>query len=231
MSVLWRFVMSRVGWSVLSFVAIATTSQLRADLIVEVQDASVNPGGESIVDVTVRSRSGVLSLSEFSIDVRIAGSIANGELLFIDSSGQMSDTDMAALSDYVFSAGVISPFSSFYNTAVDNTVPKIIANDAILGLSPPDVSIGATPLLLARLKLTHSYFSTAAESLGDTYTISVDAASADTFFKDSGGSSVAFSIGRAGLLTVTPEPSVAVLGGVAGCLAACWLNRRRATVS
>ena len=225
--------MSRVGWSVLAFVAIAATSQLRADLIVEVQDASVNPGGESIVDVTVRSSSGVLSLSEFSIDVRIAGSIANGELLFIDSSGQMSDTDMAALSDYVFSAGVISPFSSFYNTAVDNTVPKIIANDAILGASPPDVSIGATPLLLARLKLTHTYSSTAAESIGDTYTISVKDrdASADTFFKDSGGSSVAFSIGRAGLLTVTPEPSVAVLGGVAGCLAACWLNRRRATVS
>ena len=84
-------------------------------------------------------------------------------------------------------------------------------------------------MLLARLNVSHTFFSTAADSLGDTYTLTVNDPSGDTYFADKDGNAVAFTIGRAGLLTVTPEPSVAMLGGVAACVTAFWLRRRRAT--
>jgi hypothetical protein len=219
----WRF-----AAAALSVALVLSCAELRGDLIIEVQDASVTPGGQSFVDVTVRSRSGTLNLNDFSISVGITGFITNGELLF--SAGQMSDTDMSGLSDYVFSTSRLSSGdTSFYSTTVINSPPPtIVAADALVGLSPQGVSVGTTSLLLARLNVTHSFFSTAADSLGDTYTLAVDNPSGDTYFLDKDGNSVAFTIGRAGLLTVTPEPSVAILGGVAACVTAFWLRRRRA---
>lgn len=222
----WRFAVSAFSVLLLSF-----TAELRGELIIEVQDSTVNPGGQSFVDVTVRSRWGTLNLNDFSISVGITGSSTNGELLF--SLGQMSDTDMSGLSDYVFSTSRLSSgdISSYSTTVTNRPPPTIVAADATLSPSAPPyrgVSVGTTSLLLARLNVTHSFFSTAADSLGDTYTLAVDNPSGDTYFEDKDGNSVDFTIDRAGLLTVTPEPSVAILGGVAACVTAFWLGRRRA---
>jgi len=226
----WRFAVAALSVALVSSVA-----ELRGDLIIEVQDASVTPGGQSSVDVTIRSDSGTLNLDDFSISVGITGSITNGELLF--SAVQMSDTDMSGLSDYVFSTSRLSGGdTSFYSTAVTNSPPPtIVAADATLPIPNQGVSIGTASLLLARLNVSHTFFSTAADSLGDTYTLTVNnpvppGVPPDTYFKDKDGRDVAFTIGRAGLLTVTPEPSVAILGGVAACVTAFWLRRRRATL-
>lgn len=224
----WRFAVAA-----LTVALVLSGAELRGDLIIEVQDASVTPGGQSFVDVTIRSDSGIVNLNDFSISVGITGSITNGELLF--SAGQMSDTDMSGLSDYVFSTSRLSGGdTSFYSTTVTNSPPPtIVAADATIppfGSPNQGVSIGTTSLLLARLNVTHSFFSTAADTLGDTYTLTVNDPSGDTYFADKDGNAVAFRIGRAGLLTVTPEPSVAILGGVAGCVTAVWLRRRHATL-
>ena len=224
----WRFAVAA-----LTVALVLSGAELRGDLIIEVQDASVTPGGQSFVDVTIRSDSGIVNLNDFSISVGITGSITNGELLF--SAGQMSDTDMSGLSDYVFSTSRLSGGdTSFYSTTVTNSPPPtIVAADATIppfGSPNQGVSIGTTSLLLARLNVTHSFFSTAADTLGDTYTLTVNDPSGDTYFADKDGNAVAFTVGRAGLLTVTPEPSVASLGGVAACVTAFWLRRRRATL-
>lgn len=224
----WRFAVAA-----LTVALVLSGAELRGDLIIEVQDASVTPGGQSFVDVTIRSDSGIVNLNDFSISVGITGSITNGELLF--SAGQMSDTDMSGLSDYVFSTSRLSGGdTSFYSTTVTNSPPPtIVAADATIppfGSPNQGVSIGTTSLLLARLNVTHSFFSTAADTLGDTYTLTVNDPSGNTYFADKVGKPVAFRIGRAGLLTVTPEPSVAILGGVAGCVTAVWLRRRHATL-
>jgi len=227
----WRFAVAALSVALVSSVA-----ELRGDLIIEVQDASVTPGGQSSVDVTIRSDSGTLNLDDFSISVGITGSITNGQLLF--SAVQMSDTDMSGLSDYVFSTSRLSSGDiRYYSTTVTTPPLTIVAADATLFGSPKQgVSIGTASLLLARLNVSHTFFSTAADSLGDTYTLTVNnppvppGGPRDTYFKDKDGSDVAFTIGRAGLLTVTPEPSVAMLGGVAACVTAFWLRRRRATL-
>jgi len=224
----WRFAVAA-----LTVALVLSGAELRGDLIIEVQDASVTPGGQSFVDVTIRSDSGIVNLNDFSISVGITGSITNGELLF--SAGQMSDTDMSGLSDYVFSTSRLSGGdTSFYSTTVTNSPPPtIVAADATIppfGSPNQGVSIGAASLLLARLNVSHTFTSTAADSLGDTYTLAVNSPSGDTYFEDKDGTPVAFTIGRAGLLTVTPEPSVAILGGVAACVTAFWLRRRRATL-
>ena len=230
---LWRFAVAALSVALVSSVA-----ELRGDLIIEVQDASVTPGGQSFVDVTIRSDSGTVNLDDFSISVGITGSITNGELLF--SAGQMSDADMSGLSDYVFSTSRLSSGDiSSYSTTVTTPPLTIVAADATLppfGSPKQGVSIGTASLLLARLNVSHTFFSTAADSLGDTYTLTVNNPPVppgdprDTYFKDKDGIDVAFTIGRAGLLTVTPEPSVAMLGGVAACVTAFWLRRRRATL-
>jgi len=223
----WRF-----AFAVLSVALVSSVEELRGDLIIEVQDASVTPGGQSFVDVTIRSDSGTLNLADFSISVGITGSITNGQLLF--SAVQMSDTDMSGLSDYVFSTSRLSSGDiSYYSTTVTTPPLTIVAADATLpplGSPKQGVSIGTASLLLARLNVSHTFFSTAADSLGDTYTLTVNDPSGDTYFADKDGNAVAFTIGRAGLLTVTPEPSVAILGGVAACVTAFWLRRRRATL-
>ena len=162
----WRFAVAA-----LTVALVLSGAELRGDLIIEVQDASVTPGGQSFVDVTIRSDSGIVNLNDFSISVGITGSITNGELLF--SAGQMSDTDMSGLSDYVFSTSRLSGGdTSFYSTTVTNSPPPtIVAADATIppfGSPNQGVSIGTTSLLLARLNVTHSFFSTAADTLGDT---------------------------------------------------------------
>lgn len=223
----WRFAVAA-----LTVALVLSGAELRGDLIIEVQDASVTPGGQSFVDVTIWSDSGIVNLNDFSISVGITGSITNGQLLF--SAGQMSDADMSGLSDYVFSTSRLSGGdTSFYSTTVTTPPPTIVAADATLppfGSPNQGVSIGTASLLLARLNVSHTFTSTAADSLGDTYTLAVNSPSGDTYFEDKDGNPVAFTIGRAGLLTVTPEPSVAILGGVAACVTAFWLRRRRATL-
>lgn len=202
----------------------AMASQVRGDLIIEVQDASVNPGGEGFVDVTIRTDSGAMNLDDFSIELGITGATTHGVLQY--SLTQLSDVEMAAVADYVFSTSNLpGGFSSFYNVVTPDAVTGVAADFMIS--SGTGVTITTASALLARFKVTHTFSGTAAESLGDTYTLTVTNPSGNTYFNDNNGNPLAFTVGRAGLLTVTPEPSLALTGSVAGCLMAFWLRRRQ----
>lgn len=209
------------GWTAVCCLVFLTfcCPSLRGDLIVEVQDASVNPGGTSFVDVYVSS-SEVLgdALNDYIFSLTISGPTSDGKLEFSDDPDQPS---MAGVADYVFSGAPL------YFASRDLSDSRKLTVSGSSSASPPgsDVTVFGAKLLLARLRVEHTVVTTAGLTLGQRYQISVDSGAAfshgATFDPVTAGT---FD----GFVTVTPEPScVAVMVAFTGAFVfRRWRGRR-----
>ncbi|MEM6365003.1 MAG: PEP-CTERM sorting domain-containing protein [Planctomycetota bacterium] len=209
----------------------------RGEIMLTVGNGTITPDGSLSVDVLISSSSGPLDLADYSLELEIVASDLNSgtdELIFTLPQSESFLLD----DDYVFREN---------GEAKDDPLGGVVAfqTDTIiqfLDLNSNDdsdlinVSITATPQLLARVELDHNLFDgeTAASSIGNQYTITVvednteffDADGFDTFEPTSGP----FFTATGGMITVgaaaIPEPgSMAVL--VMLTAGVCVRRRRR----
>ncbi len=201
--------------------AVASSSQ--AAIIVTVSDATVTPGGTAFVDVFIRSSS-TDPLQSFGFEHRITTGGAT-RLEFVDPQPdpQLTNPDYVFLGDSfdqinVFPVGAVSTSSVPNDTFVGGDLTDSFA----------DVTLTTTSLLLASLQVTTNTL--LPPVLGDTFSVTFDDTSFNTFFVDSGFSFLTIDTINSdftGTVTVVPEPSSLLLAllGLFGGIA--WVGRRR----
>ncbi len=189
------------------------TANVQADLIIDVQDASIHAAGEGFVDVLITSDSDVL-VSGFGLQFEItSGSGNHGTLSFKASP----DTSYVTDPDYLLgNTGNLFPTPSGLSLTIsdfDNT-----NNHPLLtGISR----------LLARLHVVHDLPSggSAALAAADTFTIS--AVLANTVVSDENVAPITPLSGQSGAVTISsavPEPGPWLTCGVVA-LALLWRRR------
>jgi len=188
------------------------TANVQADLIIDVQDASIHAAGEGFVDVLITSDSDVL-VSGFGLQFEItSGSGNHGTLSFKASP----DTSYVTDPDYLLG-----------NTG------NIFPTPSGLSLTISDFDISDHPLLtgvsrlLARLHVVHDLPSggSAALAAADTFTIS--AVLANTEVLDETLDPITPLSGLSGTVTISsavPEPGPWLTCGVVA-LALLWRRR------
>jgi hypothetical protein len=188
------------------------TANVRADLLIEVQDASIHAAGEGFVDVLITSDSDVL-VSGFGLQFEItSGSGNHGTLSFKASPDTSYVTD---------------PYYLLGNTG------NLTLTPSGLGLTISDLDTIDHPLLtgvsrlLARLHVVHDLPSggSAALAAADTFTIS--AVLANTEVSDETFALITPLSGLSGTVTISsavPEPGPWLTCGVVA-LALLWRRR------
>ena len=185
----------------------------RADVIVEVQDATVSPNGTGYIDILI---SGTASdnLDSFQISASITGSVANGSLIF-----SAAQPDISAEADYVF-LGDSGGYSGTQGSPTTD-VSALDGTASFLG-----VTLTGTKKLVARFAFEHTETGV---SVGDTYTVTLTGVGTDplndsTWFADSSITGLTIDLGASdlsGTITVAsavPEPGPLVLLGLSVCV-------------
>ena len=210
----------------------------KADLLVELQDASISAGGNVSVDVLISGivdalddpfvqMDEVLAEFELLLNINPAGVTAGTELQFIDPQSESFLTN----SDYVFfgnSDAVIN------DVAASNLRSLVGTNDSLQVIDfnidefddPIDTTVTSDNLLIS-FELTHQLNgANAGLTAGDTFEISVDQTSG---FFDEGGFEIDFANNFATITVASavPEPSTMVAGVVALLMLVPVINRRR----
>ena len=214
-------------------VGLLLSSPGKADLIVTVGSASINESGTGTLDVLVSSTgSDAVQLAEFQLLIEPSSVATPGTYLsFVDpgpnSPGYVTDPG------YLFAG---NSDSEFFDIPVGGPSTTATPGDTFAGLDATadlfDVSVGTTPLLLARLGITAG--TGVPPVAGDIFTVSL--VPSGSAFEDSFFDPVAFS-GSPGTVTVVgdqvaavPEPSTMLaLGlGLAAFAGTAVRRRRRA---
>ena len=212
----------------LVFAAIAQPSS--AGVILVVQDATIQEGGSTTVDVLISGTD--IGMNFFGVQLDISGSIANGSLSFEPTANQPSPVSSTS-PDYVF----LGDSASYSAVRQDPVNTRLIAGDGTA--STNDVTLGSTQKLLARLAIDHT---SAGGAVGDTFQLAVTQDPTNTIFFNSAFQELTIDSTTAGTITVVdngnsgasavPEPSslamitVFGLGGIAA-----RRHRRNRTVS
>jgi len=190
------------------------------DLVIDIGDLELVPGGTGYLDVSVSGAGGGQTLNAYAFEYRITKTSGVGRLEFVSPQPSYL-TD----SDYVFFGNSFDyENGQSVGTVSQTSVPNDTFSGGDLTNDSSNVTVSAAKLL-ARLQVTAN--TALPPQVGDTYSISL--ISSGTGFSDTGGS-VNWS-SDSGTITMTPEPGslVAILsGGV--CLAAlgwCRSCRRR----
>ncbi|MFO0911021.1 MAG: PEP-CTERM sorting domain-containing protein [Isosphaeraceae bacterium] len=204
-----------------------------AQVIVTVQDATINEGQTGYVDVLISSTTNA-PLSLFGFEFRIAGTTAN-RLLFVNPQPTAYLTDP----NYVLFGDSLIEMS---NLPVGNVTQTTVPDDTFIGgdysNTFSDVILPVTPKLLARLQITAA---TVLPPLGgETYTLSLilnnpppgpPNNSYYTFFQDSLFNEIPLdpSSRLQGTITVqsVPEPGTWALSAVALAAGGLVTWRRR----
>jgi hypothetical protein len=204
----------------------------RATLMLQVEDATMVSGGPTYVDVMVSSTTGNDVLDSFGFDFQISTLTGTGAVGFVNP--QPADYLTDPKSNYVFLNNSGDVANSF---PVGNVTQTTNANDTYSGGDftsvSPDVPIGTTPQLLARLEVTGDG-GTQTPNPGDTFAVTLEPVSSGyTSFSDSGFNAVVSNVDTSPVFGVVtdmspsdggsnvPEPSTLVAlvsGGVGLCL-------------
>ena len=183
------------------------TASAQGGIIVSVGDATVGAGGTAFVDVLISS-DGSDPLQSFGFDFRITG--GPGRLEFVNPQPDPQLTD----GTYVFAGDSFAQINSFAVGAVSTTS---VPNDSFVGGDSTDSFADVTltsSRLLARLQVTAA--TALPPSVGDTFSVTFDDTSSNTFFFDSSFTPLTINSGLSdftGTVTVTsaativPEPS------------------------
>lgn len=199
--------------------AATISSPLSADIIVDIQDATIAAGGTGFVDVLISSNS-ISDLASFGFEFQISAPTVNGALRF---SAVQSDSETTAQSpldyDYVFLGDSIN----FSAVRQDPDEQSLVGGDA----ASANVSITGTQLLMARLEIEH-ITGTPLAAVGDTFTVSL-LPGPNTEFLDENLAPVNLFSSSSGTITITaavPEPgSTSIL--LASSAAGFWWTRRK----
>lgn len=209
---------------------ILSSAPLRANLIIMGVDATVNAGGNTTVDVLIRSDgTDNVDLANYAFQITALGGAVS--TLSFSTPFDFSESNDP---NYLFAGDSLGILEVPPN--IPPAFPQLFtAGD--LTSSGNGVNLGVSNRLLARLDLTHSLAAnqTAAQANGERFQISL-LNNGDTFFDDStfpipnpvGIAPESFSAGNSAVVTVfgaasVPEPSSLLLCG----LSAIPLLRRR----
>jgi hypothetical protein len=201
---------------IFGLLSVSWTSKARADLIIDVQDATLTAGGTGVVDVYVRSN-GTDSISTFNLEFQITGFHPSGSLRF--SSIQSNAVQQATAPNYIFLNA--SSSSNFGYARQDPVLTTLIGGDQRIGNT--NTTVTSSNLLLARLAIEHQTPTPLTAS--GVYQLSL--VGANSLFADSNFTPLNIQSSTPGTITVTavPEPSSGLLLGT--CLCAASLKRRR----
>jgi hypothetical protein len=203
----------------------AWAAPAEAAVIVTVNDAVIQPGGTTNLNVYIRSSDGTDLLNEFGFGFRITSGARRIEFVDPQSDLQLGEPDYIFAGD---SAAVDTPFDVGFVS--EDTVPNdtYVGND--LTTSGSNVSFAADKLLVV-LELTAS--AAAPPIMGDTFTVELLTDSFTYFQSTEGRLEIDATSDLSGTVTVgapvaaVPEPSSLVLfSGLAG-LALVRCRRRR----
>lgn len=188
----------RNGLAFLALIASCSTDA-RAGLIIDVQDAGLTAGSSGIIDVYIRS-SGTDHVNIFDLTFQISGTHPSGSLRF--GQVQSNVVQQATGPDYIFLNA--SSEANFGYARQDPTVTRLSGGDK---RSTGSTSIGNSNLLLARLGIEH-VTPTPSTATG-VYQVSLVVDESQF----GGPSSVTIQSSSAGTITVTsvPEPSSLIL--------------------
>jgi hypothetical protein len=209
-------------------VAVLPPRNTRADLFVDVQDATLTSGGFGSIDVLVSSMGGTDTFSLLNYQFKITPiNIVNGG--YVEFTGQQSNSEQDQ-ADYIF-AGSTSEAKFFSARSASNTLLLDGSDERVGGNI--DVT-GPTKYLLARLELQHITLSP--ELSGGTFRVSLVESPALSFFENTTPlvgqaqpriHDSSYSLAGSGIVTIisaVPEPSSLSLVALSLCLA--WRRRR-----
>jgi len=216
-----------------ALVVISITSLLRADLVVDVLDASIESKGTGSVEVRISSTS-VDPISLFGYEFKItsmAGAV--GDLRFTNPQILTEQ----AVADYVF-------FGDTDSFAISSDPQNSPAFDSIVGgdgtFSGDDVTINVATVLLARLDIEHVLPGATSADVADGSQWAISLRNTiDTFFEDSNFNPVdiqASSFGAVGSGTITvfaatiPEPSSTIMLTASFIIFACRKTRHHGSI-
>lgn len=211
----------------LSLVLLAVPSSASADLIIEIADGSIQPGGTATADVTIRTSDGT-DLPVFgSFDLKFAISAAAGVLNFYAPG--LGAEDFLTDPDYVFFSlsGAIQDSSVFWVPPTDEgNGPDTVITGSDYNADIAQLPVSRSMALLARLYL----LSDVNTSVGSTAVISITDANV---YDANSDPLLPLTFSSTATFTVTPEPSALALLIAAAVISGPALirkARRRASV-
>lgn len=212
--------------------ALAAMNSARADVIVDIRSTTIALNGTGTVDVYISSSPGqstLLSFADYRFRIVPVGNVS-GELIFLNEFQSSSPNDPQRQNNseqtdpnYVFAG--LTDAAHFGATIPNGNATELGGGDyatAAIDSSSVNVTLGSTPLLLARLEIAQRQ-----TVVGDTFRVELSLDPNFTSFQDTDFNSANFSQSGAGLITVTavPEPSTSMLFGLA--MVTGWKRVRR----
>lgn len=201
--------------------ASSALSSCHGDVIVEVQDVTLQAGGSGFVDVLISSDAADTVESFFlSLVITDPNSHAvNGALEFDIEANQ---PDISTDASYVLFGD-----SSGYTADRDTDADPLTLSVDDFSIGGTGAALSATKKLFARVAITHSLVGAPSNAWGNSFTIGDDSFS--EVYDDLGNPlTISGSSTLSGTVYIaTPEPSSLFLLGTGAMMFACRIRRRR----